>query len=738
MTAKRDRSTYDFEVELRISPTPVIGVLLLFACSLYVGAEIVTSQWETVDRIVSLSLTILGFSAIGGLLMVWHPLVGRWAILLSMLPLIYFASIWLSAPEILTLAVIPVAVGTPLLRFTASAVVAALEVVLLTAMAVCQPALITGSALLVALIGIGATLATTYATHHTVHRLLDWLEEYFARNQQFLEEARDRKEQLEQALDGFASANRQLALANERTTALRAIAEEAQRAKTAFVANVSHEFRTPLNMIIGLVDLMVESPEIYAVVLSPEIREDLQVIHRNCEHLSNMINDVLDLTRMEAGRLSLHRERVQLAEIVDSSVAAVSPLLQKKHLEVLMSIPEDLPEVFCDRTRVQQVILNLVSNAARFTEEGEIAIAVERRDQQVQVSVRDTGPGIAPEDAKKIFEPFEQGRLWHGTGGSGLGLSISKRFVELHGGRMWLKSEVGEGTTFYFTLPISAPIQHVARPGHAIRPDWVWREQTFRASQVSYSDELVKPRMIVYDEAGDLFSWFSRYSDDVEFVSTRHMSQVTEALEESPAHALVLNAEDPEDLWPLVQQAQRRANGTPIIGYSVPRLVERAIDAGALGYLVKPVTRADLASALEAVEGAVQKILIVDDDPDVLQLFSRMLRLYDHNLQISTTQSGSETLAHLRTDVPDLMLLDVVMADMDGWQVLETIRQDPLISNVPTIFVSAQDLSDRPLASDLLVATIEKGIPLSKLLRCSQELSTLLLEPETGLDLMPE
>ena len=132
------------------------------------------------------------------------------------------------------------------------------------------------------------------------------------------------------------------------------VAEEAQRAKTTFVANVSHEFRTPLNMIIGLVDLMVDNPAIYDVILSPKMRDDLRVVYRNCEHLSNMINDVLNLTRLEAGRLALHRERVELGGLVDACVTAVLPLLEKKGLAIDVHVPEGFPQVSCDRTRVRQ------------------------------------------------------------------------------------------------------------------------------------------------------------------------------------------------------------------------------------------------------------------------------------------------------------------------------------------------------------------------------------------------
>ena len=167
------------------------------------------------------------------------------------------------------------------------------------------------TAVFAALVATWAILGVVYVPYRAARGLCIWLENYYGNARRYMEEAQLRRAELEQAMESLAHANRQLALANERSASLRKIAEEAEKAKTMFVANVSHEFRTPLNMIIGLVELMVESPQIYAVTLPPKMREDLIVVQRNCEHLSNMINDVLDLTRIEAGHITLHRERVQ-------------------------------------------------------------------------------------------------------------------------------------------------------------------------------------------------------------------------------------------------------------------------------------------------------------------------------------------------------------------------------------------------------------------------------------------
>lgn len=727
------------EPELRVSPKPILVGLLVLGCLLFLAVEMLSYPWPMVSRAMSMSLLLSALALVGLLLADWKPIAGRWFAVLALVAVAHLAGSWLGVPNPFVWMAIPTALAVPLVGLVGAIVVAVGETVFIVALVSLSAAGWDSADAAVSLVAAWGVLGAMVALHYPVHQRSRWLDEYFELTQRRLEEARSLRGELKQTLDSLANANRQLALANERMASLRAIAEEAQRAKTAFVASVSHEFRTPLNMIIGLVDLMFENPEIYDVALSPKMREDLEVVRRNCGHLANMINDVLDLTQTEAGQLALHREQVDLRGIIQSSIEAVRPLLEKKHLALHVTIPDVLPEVYCDRTRIRQVILNLMSNAVRFTEVGGITITVTRQDQQVLVSVSDTGPGIAPEDAGRIFEPFWQGTkpLWRDKGGSGLGLSISKRFVELHGGRMWFESKPGIGTSFFFTLPISMPVEHIVRPGHQLREEWIWREQAFKAGQPGSTDQLVKPRVIVCDGSGTLYPRFARCLDEVEFVNAADPVQAEHSLQECPASAVVLNTMEADDPWALVEAVRKRMPGTPIIGCSVPPLTERAINAGALGYLIKPITRADLEDALAAVGRPVRRVMVVDDDPEFLELLSRMLYACDHALEVVTASSGEEALAVLRSVLPDLMLLDIVMPGIDGWRVLEEMGKDEQLRAVPTFFVSAQDPAEQPLVSEFLLATMNSGLSLSKLLRCSLEISALLLAPERGLDLAP-
>ncbi|MBN1977521.1 MAG: response regulator [Anaerolineae bacterium] len=725
-----NNSSAGFNPDMRVSPKIVIATLLALSWAL-----ILLSQ-SLVDPVKMESLAVLttALSVAAWFLESRNTRLGRWFIVATLTLLVLLVHYWLRLPNALAWLAVPTALAAVLLNLASATGTVLGEAILLILLSPGGPGGIDWASIGVAMGSNLAILGVMFAAYQPVHNEIAHSEAYFDRAQVLLEQARDRKAELEQALADLASANRQLALASERMAVLRTIAEEAQKAKTIFVAKVSHEFRTPLNMIIGLVSLMVETPEMYDVILPPEMSSDLEVVHRNCVHLANMVNDVLSLTQMEAGRLVLHKEQIDLRQLINSAVAAVHPLAEKKELSLKVEVPDGLPQVYCDATRIQQVILNLVSNAARFTVAGGITVHVEHEDQRVVVSVIDTGPGISAEDVEMIFEPFCQGSgdIWREKGGTGLGLSISKQFVQLHGGRMWLESELGVGSSFMFELPVSPPVGHIARPGYRIREDWMWRERAFlRADQARIADELAKPRLVVCDENGALYSQFAGYGDQAEFIEAHDLDGALEALQQCPAHALVLNAAVPENLWAQIERIRAQIPDTPIVGCSVRQSMAHALEAGATGYLTKPVTRAQLDKAIQNLGKPIKQVLIVDDDPDVLRLFTRMLHVCDSTISVVTASSGEQALEMARSDPPDLVLLDVVMSGMNGWQVLDRLRGDGSTAEIPVLFVSAQDLVERAPESQLLVTALGEGLSISQLLQCSVTLPDLLLTPES-------
>ena len=245
--------------------------------------------------------------------------------------------------------------------------------------------------------------------------------------------------------------------------------EAANRAKSQFLANMSHELRTPMNAIIGYTELMLD--ETYGP-LTPKMRDIHRRIERNSRHLLGLINEVLDLSKIEAGQLRLTAGEYSLVEMIRFTVSSLEGLAREKNLRLYVNAPPVLPIAYGDERRMAQVILNLLGNAIKFTESGEVEVRVDTEAEHFLVAVRDTGPGIAAEDQQRIFEEFQQAdtSLTREKGGTGLGLAIARRIVELHGGRLWVESAPGAGATFTFTVPIAAKLE--AEPPAMRRCGW--------------------------------------------------------------------------------------------------------------------------------------------------------------------------------------------------------------------------------------------------------------------------
>ena len=731
VTSKADAAP-GLEREVRIPPTVVVAGLLALGVLVFLATEGETDPRLRGEAQWLVLLLHLG-AGVAWLLLAWRPAIGRWFTILAPSAYIYLGSVWLKLPELQSLQAVAVALAA-----IQGGVMAALVAALAASLFLLGLGL-PGRAAAVNLAAVWAVCALLCVADRRLQHVVQWACGYFERAQDLVDETRDRKVALEQALADLAHANRQLALANEHSATLRLIAEEAQRSKAEFVARVSHEFRTPLNMIIGLVGLMVENPEIYAEELPPELWRDLEIVHRNCEHLASMVNDVLDLSRVEAGRLTLHREPTDLRGLVQDVIEVVQPLAQKKQLRLEAILPERLPAVYCDRTRIRQVLLNLVSNAARFTPSGGVTVRVLYDEPRVRIDVADTGPGISPQDAERIFEPFWQAlsSARRERDGSGLGLSISKQLVELHGGRIWVESEVGTGTVFHVELPTDGRSEPVRRPAQWIREDWPWREAAFKGARAAATEQLTRPRVIVWDTTASLSAEWTRYADVAEFVEARDLPQTLYLLGECPAHAVVLNAASVADVIRHADALRRESRATPIVGGVLVPPVARAQEAGALGHLVKPVTPADIARALRACTRQVRRVLVVDDDPEVCRLLARMLQTSDRTIEVLALNTGREALAQMPRFQPDLVLLDIVLPDITGWEVLDEMHRDQRLKEVPVFMVSAQDPVDQPPASSYILATMGEGLTVGLWLNCALGLASLMLSPPGRHDRVP-
>lgn len=730
-------TSQEFTSELRISTRTVViplfaaGIILVFIRNPL--AEHPFVQFAALP----LGLLLLAGGGIALLLESWRPWAGRWWVIGLLVGIVVLAHSMVTLPGELALLAIPTALTAAMLGLLSAIGVAAGETVLVLLLIRNAPG--ADETLGIALTAIWGIVGVMAAIYYPIRRFSEWSWECYRANQALLDEARDRKAELEQALADMAHLNRQLALMNERVTMLRLAAEDAQAAKSRFVMRVSHELRAPLNIIIGLIRLAMENPDAYAEEIPPDLKRDLEVVYRNCQHVASMINDVLDLSQAEAGSITLHRQQVRIAEVIESALAIVRPLIERKGLRLSIEIPSDLPDVFCDPVRIRQVILNLLTNAVRLTERGGVAIHVYQEGQGVVVGVQDTGPGIPPEDIKRIFEPFyaSSSHLTREEGGSGLGLSISKQFVELHKGQMWCESEVGKGSTFYFRLPISVPPQPVARPGHQIKEEWIWRERISRNLAAILPSALYRrSRFIIYDEVGSLYSELTEHTDTAEFVHVTSKEQLMNELKECPAHAIIVNAEDADNLLRRVYELSRCTSGIPVLGCSLPHGLASVRAAGVKGYLTKPIGWAELEQVFREAGKPVKHVLIVDDDEDFLSLIHRLLNVNMPTLKVSLAASGEQALQKISGSQPDLILLDLIMPDMSGWNLLERLRGNGTTRDIPVYIVSAQDLDDQPTVSKVLVAATEGGLSPIKLLCCSLIFSKVLLEPDSALDQM--
>ncbi len=537
-----------------------------------------------------------------------------------------------------------------------------------------------------------------------------------------MNETRQQRLELFQTQEDLLHANRELARLSTHLKALTQVAEEARRVKEEFVANVSHELRTPLNMIIGFSELITKAPRVYGE-LSPTLLADISAIQRNSQHLAELVNDVLDLSQIEAGRMNLIKDWTTIHELVETAVSAVKVLYDTKGLYLQVELPAEPLRIFCDRTRVREVLLNLLSNAGRFTEQGGVVVRASAEGDALLVQVTDTGPGISPENQGRLFEPFQQiDNSIRRQGGSGLGLSISKRFVEMHNGKMWLDSRVGVGTTFSFTLPVAQPVPNyidVSGSRRWITPYHQYEVDTPRLSRAP--QPVVVPRYILLDQGSALHRLFARFLGDVEIVDTSTSASALEEISRSPANSLVINGATSGAV-----DLDASSFATPVITCWITGFDEMAKRMGVEGYLLKPVSREKLLTTLSQIQREIRTVLLVDDDIEVLQLFARILNSAERNYIVLRARNGLQALEILRERQPDVMLIDLVMPEMDGFQVIKEKSRDLSIRDIPVVVITSKDPSGAPIVSDHLSVTRKGGISARELLLCIQAISGIL------------
>lgn len=448
---------------------------------------------------------------------------------------------------------------------------------------------------------------------------------------------------------------------------------EADKMKSEFVSMVSHELRTPLTSIKGFTDLMLEGD---AGPLSADQDEFLKIIKSNADRLVALIEDLLDVSRIEAGEITIEPTSIDMVQVIREVADSVQPQLSRKDQTLDIEIPRTLPAAWGDRDRATQVLVNLVANAHKYSPQGSvITIAAQANDDELQVSVSDTGPGIAPEDQAHLFDKFfRAGRsTGHRSGGFGLGLSIARSLVEAQGGRIWVESVVGEGSTFSFTLPIA--------PDVVLSPPRITRELAPRAGQhlLVVEDEPAIANLLRYqlEKAGYKVT-----------TATSGQEALRVARESSPdliTMDILLPDIDGFETIRLLQ-ADPRTRDIPVVIVSIVQDEERALQLGVDAYLTKPIDERRLLDTVASLLAGHEPIMVVDDDPDILRLLRRTLRR--HGFPVITAQNGNEALAKIAAQAPALVLLDLKMPQMSGYQMLRSLKSKADTRNIPVIVMT--------------------------------------------------
>ena len=482
---------------------------------------------------------------------------------------------------------------------------------------------------------------------------------------------------------------------------------EVDRLKSQFLANMSHELRTPLNSIIGFSRVILKGID---GPLTDVQRQDLDAIYSSGQHLLGLINDILDISRIEAGKMELAFEPIDLADIIKGVLSTAIALVKDNPVELQQTIPDDLPTVVGDSRRVRQVLLNLVSNAAKFTTEGYIHVEASADAGFVTISVADSGIGIPADKIETIFEAFTQADASPSRkyGGTGLGLSISKSFVELHGGQMWVESELDHGSTFYFTLPIEGPpmLYEEEQPP---------AETLLSAEENSEQDG--KLVLCVDDDEGVL-TLFRRYlrGQGYRTIGLTDSTRVLAEVKRLRPYAITLDVMMPgKDGWEIIRElkADPETRQIPVVMCSIVSERGQGLSLGAADYLVKPILERDLLAALDRLdrEQGRHRVLVVDDQPEDRHLLRRMIESKD-GYEVIEAASGQEAIALVRQTRPHIVILDLMMPEIDGFAVLEAIKADELTRSTPIIVVTAKELTeeDRRLLNSSIEVLIQKGV----------------------------
>jgi signal transduction histidine kinase/CheY-like chemotaxis protein len=464
---------------------------------------------------------------------------------------------------------------------------------------------------------------------------------------------------------------------------------EADRLKSEFLANMSHELRTPMNAIIGFTRLVRRKA---ADLLPLRQQENLKRVEISANQLLTLINDILDLSKIEAGKMSVNIMPLNLASIVDTCFATVESMVKVGRVRLTKEMPHDLPEMASDQDKLKQIIINLLSNALKFTEEGEVKLSAALENASLRIAVSDTGIGIPSDALEYIFDEFRQvdGSSTREHGGTGLGLSITKKLTHLLGGTIDVSSVVGKGTTFKVILPL-AKIEQEATA------------ETFKTDEETRAAVEVKGKKVLLtidDDPNVLILLKQNLEDEGYYVlGALNADEGIRKAKEIHPFAVTLDILMPrKNGWGVLSELKTdpATRDIPIIVLSIIDNKEVGFSLGAFDYLLKPFDKEAILAALKRIPGVPDKrVLVVDDDKNAVDLLMQILQ--DEGYQVKGVFSGAEALQALDAAPHDIILLDLLMPEIDGFELIQRIKANPRLKGIPIIVVTAKDLTDSDL-----------------------------------------
>lgn len=464
-------------------------------------------------------------------------------------------------------------------------------------------------------------------------------------------------------------------------------AEEANQLKSRFLSMVSHELRTPINLIVGLSEMAKRQQTKGGKKALTILSSYLDQLYVSGQHLDRLIRDVLDLASSQVGQMNIIHQPVDMVLVLSDAAVMGKQLADQKNLDFVLEIEPSLPHVWGDKTRLRQIVLNLLSNAVKFTARGEIRLSAKRQDEHLMIEVSDTGLGIALHDQTSIFDEFHQTSrtMVRGYGGIGLGLAITRRLVEMHGGTIRVESNgaEGSGSRFMITMPVIDSIE-MAVP-----------------STIEIHDGQVLILSNQPGESSDLIRYLKKQGFDLKVQPFEPAPVLVEALSTSPPGAVVLDlAPDSETGWSLIKTLKENAatQEIPVLFYKL--FAEN--DSGSVldvDFMLKPVGADQLVKVLQryGLKGTPQEeqkvVLVVDDDPGILELHAQLVRAELPEARVVTASNGRHGLEIMQQEQPDLVLLDLMMPELDGFGVIKKMQEDPSLRAIPVIVLTAQVLS---------------------------------------------